>query len=114
MNKKSFLVDMDEAEEADLSLKIDALRCDIVKSALFSERKRIACAILELVRKDPMLQDTDEELLSGLCVEAMFYFGDDVFEALKALEQHRDSSVEEKIVNLQMVFLSYFDLRTLR
>lgn len=111
---KSFLVDMDEESEADLSLKIDALRCDIVKSALFSERKRIACAILELVRKDPMMQDIDEELLSGLCVEAMFYFGDDVFEALRALEQHRNSSVIEKVANLQTVFLTYFDLRTLR
>jgi hypothetical protein len=99
-----------------VAARLDALRCDLVKSTLYPERQRIARGLLELVRKDPSLKMTDEEHLSSLCLDAMFYFGEDVFSALQLLQQPPGGAqtVGDRVNNLQTVLQSYFDLRTLK
>jgi len=103
-----------EGSDNDLASKVDALRCDHVKSALYGERQRIASGIMRIVRNNPELKGSDEEL-SELCLDAMFYFGEDVFEALNLIRQHGGPYTPgDRVMHLQKVLLSYFDLRTLK
>lgn len=103
------------AAEGDVASKIDALRCDHVKAALYPERQRIASRLLKLAMEDPELKNVDKEELAALYLDAMFYFGDEVYKALKRLQQHTvPHTGGDKVAHLQEVLLDYFDLRTLK